>query len=362
VVMSLIYFALEEDEVARIGIVTRGAALQAHAAALMSAFDEKPDLDAVGLDTPGNDIDAAELQSTIEQYLADGVVEGVLYLDEQLFMDRLKGGQGTVHLYIEGSRPTLTASVLHAVAASLDDLISFMPVAVDPACPPACAQSVNHQTVGLQTHYLYGSADYRMIDYFLPVFPPFFVFFFTFIISTITFQRERVRGTLERLLIAPISFAQVVAGYIGGFFIFSGFQATIILFFILALLGFDISTTQLMAIVLLTVIMMLISLMLGLLTSFLSANEFQALQFIPLIVLPQIFLCDLIWSIERFPRVFQWISQALPLTHANIAMRNVLLKNLSIGQSWPQLLVLGGFFVLFLVLLMVAAVRYRLSR
>ena len=58
-----------------------------------------------------------------------------------------------------------------------------------------------------------------------------------------------------------------------------------------------------------------------------AANECQAMQFIPLVILLQLFLSDIIRGIEAFPEVFQWISNVLPLTHANILVRNVLLKN-----------------------------------
>jgi len=174
-------------------------------------------------------------------------------------------------------------------------------------------------------------------------------------------RRERVRGTLERLLIAPISFFHIVLGYVCGFFIFSCCQAGIILAFILSLIGFAITVKQVLAIVALTIMMMLISLLLGLLASFLASNEFQALQFIPLVILPQLFLSDIIWSIEGFPRVFQWISLMLPLTHANIAMRDVLLKNKALWQSWPQLFVLSSFIVINLLLLTIAARRQQQS-
>jgi ABC-2 type transport system permease protein len=282
-------------------------------------------------------------------------------MGEQLLLDRFDGKEGTIDVYVEGSRPTMTASVLGAIASSMDDLASSMPVVIDASCSAFCANSVNVKPMNMEKHYLYGSEDYRLIDFFLPVFPPFFVFFFTFIVSTITFQRERVRGTLERLMIAPVSFSQVILGYIGGFFVFCSLQAAIVLAFIISLLGFEITTSQLMAIIMLTVLMMLISLVIGLFASFMASNEFQALQFIPLVILPQIFLSDLIWNIEGFPKVFQWISLFLPLTHANGAMRDVLLKNQPIWQSWPQLLSLSGFFIAFLVFLLMAAKRYRTS-
>ncbi|HIA33914.1 MAG TPA: hypothetical protein EYN85_03865, partial [Candidatus Lambdaproteobacteria bacterium] len=133
----------------------------------------------------------------------------------------------------------------------------------------------------------------------------------------------------------------------------------IILTFILSLIGFKITLTQIGAIAFLTFLMLLISLVLGLLASFLAANEFQALQFIPLVILPQIFLSDMIWSIDGFPKIFQWISLALPLTHANTAMRNVLLKQQNIWDSWPQLLTLSGFFFCILLLLVLVSRRHQ---
>jgi ABC-2 type transport system permease protein len=279
----------------------------------------------------------------------------------QLLEERFDGKRGRIDFYLEGSRPTLTASVVESVASAMDDLAASLPVVIDSSCSAFCANSVNIKPLDLEEHFLYGSEDYRLIDFFLPVFPPFFVFFFTFLITTITFQRERLRGTLERLLIAPVSFAQIVMGYIGGFIIFSGCQAVIILTFILTLMSFKITLSQVGAITILTLLMLLISLVLGLLASFLAANEFQAVQFIPLVILPQIFLSDMIWSIDSFPVFFQWISLALPLTHANVAMRNVLLKQQNLWDSWPQLLTLSGFFLGILLFLVLVSSRQQNS-
>jgi len=358
IVMALVYYALIEDEIARLGVVTRGAA-RLFEMDLVNTLGEEDNIEVVPLDIPDNEADPEKLRAMIQEKLLNREVEGVLYMDQQLLTDRFDGSKGTLHLYLEGSRPTLNATVMSAVAASMDDLASSLPVVIDGSCSALCANSVNMKPMDLEKHYLYGSEDFRLIDFFLPVFPPFFVFFFTFIISTISFQRERMRGTLERLMIAPVSFTQVILGYIGGFFIFSGLQAAIVLTFIISLLGFAVTGSQLAAIVFLTIIMMLIALIMGLAASYLAANEFQAIQFIPLVILPQIFLSDIIWNIEGFPRVFQWLSFILPLTHANKAMRNVLLKNQSVWQSWPQLVVLGGFFLAFLLLLQISARRFR---
>ncbi|MDH4224863.1 MAG: ABC transporter permease [Deltaproteobacteria bacterium] len=344
VVMTLIFYAVSQDETAHVGVVTRGVA-RLFDADLIKSLENETDIEVVSLDIPDEETDLVRIETAIRDHLRSGRVDAILYMDEKLLVDRFAGRRGTLHLWVEGSRPTTTATAISAIASAMDDLADALPVVIDTQCSADCANSVNATPMELTKHYLYGSEDYRMVDFFLPVFPPFFVFFFTFILSTITFQRERTRGTLERILIAPVSFGQVVLGYVGGFFLFSLAQAVIILTYIIVLLSFDITWAQMFSIAGVTLLMMLVGLMMGLLASFLAHNEFQAIQFIPLVVLPQVFLSDMIWDIQRFPQVFQWIAYFLPLTHANWAMRDVLLKNHSFWATWPHLLMLVGFFM-----------------
>lgn len=287
------------------------------------------------------------IQQALESHRADAI----LYLDESLLVDRFDGRRGNLHLYLEGTRPTLTATAISAIASAMDDLAAALTTVIDAQCSAHCAASVNSQPMELQKHYLHASEDYRMIGFFLPTFPPFFVFFFTFILSTIAFQRERVNGTLERLMIAPIGFSQIVSGYVLGFLLFATLQAVIILCYVLLLLSFPISTPQIIDLSVVTLLMMVIGLLLGLLASFQAHNEFQSLQFIPLVILPQIFLSDMIWDIDSFPLLFQWLSFPMPLTHANNIMREVLLKGVSLWELWPQLLTLAGFILVILAVL-----------
>jgi len=86
----------------------------------------------------------------------------------------------------------------------------------------------------------------------------------------------------------------------------------------------------------------------GLFASFLAKNEFQAIQFIPLVILPQIFLSDMIWRIETFPVVFRYIAYSMPLTYANKVARDLVLKGIPLWADWPELLALLGFLLLFL--------------
>ena len=349
-VMSLVYLALFQDETARIAVVARGVA-RLFVYDLERALEQEKDIVVVPLEIPDEERDPARLRAAIEAALRSGEADGVLYFEESLLVERFSGQRGTLHLYLEGSRPTLTGLVASAVGNASDDLAASLPVVIDAECSARCANSVNVKPLEIAKHYLYGSEDYRLIDFFLPVLLPFFVFFLTFLLSNISFQRERVRGTLERLLIAPVTLPQVVLGYMMGFLLFSIPQAGIVLVYLLALIGFPVSAVQVLNLCAITLGILLIALLLGLLVSFAARNEFQAVQFIPVVILPQVFFSDMIWSIDRFPAVFRWFAMLLPLTHANIATRNVMLRNEPLWQSWPHLLALGAMFALALLLL-----------
>ncbi|MDH4121095.1 MAG: ABC transporter permease [Deltaproteobacteria bacterium] len=352
-IMTLIYYAMLGDETARLGVVTRGLA-RMYDATLIRSLEETEDLVIVPLDIPDDLTDPAAIEQAIHKALGEGQAEGVLYMDEQLIVDRFAGRRGNLHVYVQGERPTLNAIILGGIAESMDDLANDMGVVIDASCSAFCANSVNIKPMELKKHYVYGSEDYRSVDYFLPVIPPFIIFFLTFIISAITFQRERVRGTLDRLMVAPMGFSQVVLGYIGGFFFFSVLQTVIVVGYVLALLSFPVSWGQIGAILFMALLMMLVALMMGLLASFLAHNEFQAVQFIPLVILPQVFLSDMIWDIRSFPAVLRGISWVLPMTHANQAMRGMILRDMRLWEAWPQILILTGFFLVTLFILMYA--------
>ncbi len=358
IVMTLIYVAIAEDETVKVGVVTRGA-VRLFASEMIDAIAKEDDVVIVPLAIPDEETDNTILVKLIQQELKARKADVILYMDKKLLVDRFDNKPGTLHLYIEGTHPTLTATAVGAIADAMDDLAAAMPTVIDADCSAHCANSVNSLPMNTEEHYLYGSEDYRLVDYFLPVFPPFFVFFFTFILSTISFQRERVNGTLERLMVAPISFMQIITGYVGGFMIYASLQAAIILGYVLLLVSFSVTTAQIIDLSVVTLLMMLVGLMLGLLASFVANNEFQAIQFIPLVILPQIFLSDMIWNIDSFPWFFQLLSYPMPLTHANTAMRNVLLKGMSLWQSWPQLLTLLGFAIVILLVLLQVARRRR---
>jgi ABC-2 type transport system permease protein len=310
-----------------------------------------------GLESPQGQLpfgvlEEPDLNARILKALQTNQADAIVLLSESLVQDRATGKPGAVGLFVEGSRPQLTAQVRQAVLQAAAEIIPAMenlggsnphgvplPSAPKPSCPGGCAGTA---LPDLQITYLHGGAGYRLVDFFLPTLLPFFVFFFTFMVSTITFQRERTRGTLERIMIAPVHLIEVVAGYVLGFSLFSLVQVAIVMAFVLALITFPVTLAQVAALVTVCVLVMLISLAIGLVVSFNARSEFQAVQFVPLVILPQIFLGDLIWTLDGFPAAFRWFAQVLPLTHANAITRALLLRHESLLATWPHLLALIG--------------------
>lgn len=357
-IMTLVYFALSAEDIPRIGIVSRGAS-RLFEGEFRNALERDKDVLVVSHRLSDNENDPKKIVNSIKSMLKGDQLDGVLYLSSDLIKDRFLDKRGEIQLFLEGSKPTMTANVFSSISSAMDDLGSSLPVVIDSTCSGFCANSVNNQSMELKKHFLYGSEDYDQTDYILPLFPCFFIFFFTFVLSNIAFQRERVQGTLSRLLTAPVTFTEILLGYMGGFLIFAFIQGTIVLSFILKLIQFPFSVGQLVSFVFIILLTMLTALILGLFISFKAKNEFQALQFIPVVILPQLFLSDMFWNIKTFPLPFRVISYFMPLTHSNTLARDIMIKNLGVFNSWPSLVILF-FFPLFIFFIMkLAFIKYR---
>jgi ABC-2 type transport system permease protein len=142
-----------------------------------------------------------------------------------------------------------------------------------------------------------------------------FPFIVMFLITSITMLRERTTGTLERLMTLPLSKLDLLAGYGIGFALVAAVQAIITSAVAFGLLGLDVDGSV-VVVVLLAVCNALLGVALGLLGSAFAQTEFQAVQFMPAFVLPQILLCGLLAPRERMTEVLERISVALPLTWA----------------------------------------------
>jgi ABC-2 type transport system permease protein len=170
-----------------------------------------------------------------------------------------------------------------------------------------------------------------------------FPFIVMFLVTSVTTLRERSSGTLERLLAMPMGKLDFLLGYAVAFGVVAAVQALLAVTVSVGLLGLDIQgSVWLLGLV--AVADAVLGSALGLFVSAFAQTEFQAVQFLPLIVFPQILLCGLFVARETLPPVLEAVSNVLPLSYAVDAMTH-LTRGTSTAEVWVDLLVVASFAV-----------------
>ncbi|MEP0762176.1 MAG: ABC transporter permease, partial [Chloroflexota bacterium] len=137
---------------------------------------------------------------------------------------------------------------------------------------------------------------------------------------------------------------EIIIGYMGGFLVFGLLQGAITLLFTVFVLRIHYAGNLLNMFVVETLLVAL-SVNLGIFLSTFAQNEFQVLQFVPLVVVSQGLLGGVIWQVEDMPGWLQPVSRLMPLTYANRALREVMIKGESLFGVADLLLVLVAFIV-----------------
>ncbi|MFE8701942.1 ABC transporter permease [Cytobacillus sp. FJAT-54145] len=260
--------------------------------------------------------------------LSDKGLDGYIVFDQNSFS-----------VVLEGSDPTVNGATMRWIQNAFKSL------------QPTQA---HHE---LEIEYLHGSNDMGQFDYFGPVLLGFFVFFFVFLIAGVSFLRERTTGTLERLLSSPLRKWEIVIGYVLGFGIFTMLQATIIAAYAIYVLNM-LMEGAFIYVLLITLFLSLTALTLGILLSAFANNELQMIQFIPLVIVPQIFFSGL-FNLETISDWLNWIGVITPLYYAADALRDVMVRGYGWEEIYTNLLALAGFSVLFMLLNILALRKYR---
>jgi ABC-2 type transport system permease protein len=201
--------------------------------------------------------------------------------------------------------------------------------------------------------YLYGGPDFDTLDYFGAAFIGLVVFFLVFVVTIVSFLNERSQGTLERLMASPLRRGEIVVGYMLGFTVLALVQSVEVLVFSLAVLQVH-NSGNVVLIFGIEALMAIAAVNLGIFLSMFARTEFQAVQFIPLVIVPQFLLSGILFSVSSEPKPLQVLSDVLPLTYAVNGLRDVMIKGADL--SWASLQLDVGVVAGFIVLLVVAAV------
>jgi ABC-2 type transport system permease protein len=175
-----------------------------------------------------------------------------------------------------------------------------------------------------------------------------FPFIIMFLITSIAMLRERTGGTLERLMSLPLAKLDLLLGYGLAFAAVAAVQATVTGTVAFWLLDLD-SEGPIWGVVLIAVANAVLGMALGLFLSAFATSEFQAVQFMPAIVIPQLLLSGLLVPRELMPALLEWLSWFLPLTYAYDALERVAAGVID-GRMWLDVGVVLGSIVLALAL------------
>jgi ABC-2 type transport system permease protein len=176
-----------------------------------------------------------------------------------------------------------------------------------------------------------------------------FPFITMFLVTSITMLRERTGGTLERLMSMPVGKLDLLAGYGIAFAVMAVAQAGITAAVAFLLLGLDVGGSP-AAVVALAIGNAVLGMSLGLFVSAFASSEFQAVQFMPAFVFPQLLLCGLFVARDQMAGALEAISDALPLTYAFDALDRVSSGGDFGGRGWLDVAVIVGVTVLALAL------------
>ena len=300
-----------------------------------------------GLRSQGATVTDVADEATARASIVDGTASVAIVLPGST----TSSGARSITLITDGLDPSGEAAQLGAIQK---DLVGALTAAAGTALP-----TITHETV-------YGVPSTDQITSFAPAIVGFFAYFFVYLLTGVSFLRERTGGTLERLMATPVRRGEIVAGYTLGFGLFAVIQVTLLLIWVLGSvrvpaigplpafsvgLGVAIAGSPVMAF-LVVLLLALGAVSLGIFLSTFARTELQIIQFIPLVLAPQFLLSGVVFPVSSLPGIIQPLAPFLPLTYAIDGLRQVFIRgaDLSTGALQVDLLVLAMIALFFAVI------------
>jgi len=272
--------------------------------------------------------------ASVEQ-LADAIRRGTAYVGVEIppdFGRHVRAGRNAqVQVLIDGSSSTIALQALQTAMglALRESLVTVMREAGRADMP-----------IEVRPQMLY-NPTMKSANFFVPGVMGLALQIATVLATALSVVRERERGTLENLLVSPLSRSGLMLGKITPYLCISMTMATGI--FLVARWVFGIPIRgEVSALFLAAFLYVFALLSVGLVISTVAQNHMQALQLSMALILPSVFFSGFIFPIETMPRPFQWISTLIPATYFIELMRAIMLRGASIPDYWLNFAVLAG--------------------
>jgi ABC-2 type transport system permease protein len=178
----------------------------------------------------------------------------------------------------------------------------------------------------------------------------FVVHFLSFLLCAIALMQERTAGTLERMFINGFRRTEIIGGYVLGYLGLASFQAVVALAEAIWLFELDYETGTLATLFVVVWLLAIASVMLGIFISTFARHEGQVFPFIPLIILPSVFLSGLLMDVGELPQWAEWLGQIFPLFYANDVIQALIQPDGALGDAWGSFVVLAGYGVVLLIM------------
>ena len=302
-----------------------------------------------GLITKMDELDHVDIETYQDLYqakeaLANEKVDAVIsYKDGEYQVD---------YANTDASKTSMIRQVLRTSIASegTDQLLSRVKQALPQLKLDAKAPEIKES-------YQYGDKNTGFFARMIPILIGFVVFFFVFLISGMALLKERTSGTLDRLLATPVKRSEIVYGYMLSYGIIAIFQTAVVVLAAIWLLDVEV-VGNILNVIIVNVVLALVALAFGILLSTLAKSEFQMMQFIPLVIMPQLFFSGII----PLSSMGEWaltVGRFLPLTYSGDAISQIILYGHNLGDILSNLGALMIFLIILTILNIVGLRRYR---
>jgi ABC-2 type transport system permease protein len=285
--------------------------------------------------------------AALHEALVNGGATVVDVADETTARSDVEHGRASLAIVF----PADPAAELTVVTLGLDAPGESTQIGVVQKAVQGAFAAVSGATVRPVTHAtIFGQPTDDPVASFAPAIVGFFAYFFVYVLTGVSFLRERTGGTLERLLATPVTRAEIVTGYTLGFGLFATFQVIVLLLWALGTIhvpsigplpafaiGLGIPAVGSPILAFLVVLLLAVgAVSLGIFLSTFARTELQIIQFIPLVLAPQFLLSGVIFPVSSLPAVLQPLVGFMPLNYAVDGLRQVFIRGADLGVGALQ--------------------------